>query len=101
MHKEAGINPSVIRAGKANMFLSPVFCEALSCLIRQPVELYDTDGSLGAAGAAGVGSGYYKNFKEAFKSLKRLKVIEPDLLKSEQYQRAYLKWYDRLKMVKK
>jgi len=43
--KEAGIQPEVIRAGNANMFLSPVFCEALSNLMGAVIELYNTDGS--------------------------------------------------------
>ena len=30
--KETGIDPGLIRAGMANMFLSPVFREALSCI---------------------------------------------------------------------
>ncbi len=57
--QETGIRPSVIRAGKANMFLSPLFRETLATITGATIELYDTDGSVGAARGAGIGSGYY------------------------------------------
>ena len=44
-----GIAPSVIRAGKANMFLSPIFRNTLSGITGARIELYNTDGSIGAA----------------------------------------------------
>ena len=54
---DMGIKPSVIRAGKANMFLSPVFCDTLAGITSSPIELYNTDGAQGAARGAGVGMG--------------------------------------------
>ena len=90
--KNIGINASVIRAGKANMFLSPIFRETLSGITGATIELYNTDGSIGAARGAGVGSGYYKSFSEAFSNLKKLEVIEPDDSKIAQYQSAYEDW---------
>jgi xylulokinase len=89
-------NHQIIRAGKANLFLSPVFCEALSCISNSTIELYETDGALGAARGAGVGAGFYKDFNEAFSTLKKLKIIEPDNSKTEQYNGAYKKWLDVL-----
>ena len=47
--REIGIHPSVIRAGMANMFLSPVFRDTLAEISGATIELYDTDGSVGAA----------------------------------------------------
>jgi xylulokinase len=91
-----GINASVIRAGKANMFLSPVFRDTLAGVTGATIELYNTDGSEGAARGAGIGSGYYKNSGEAFASLKKLEVIEPDNSKVVQYQNAYANWKDQL-----
>jgi xylulokinase len=91
-----GINASVIRAGKANMFLSPVFRDTLAGVTGATIELYNTDGSEGAARGAGIGSGYYKNSGEAFASLKKLEVIEPDNSKVEQSQNAYANWKDQL-----
>jgi xylulokinase len=97
MNKEVGINPSVIRAGYANLFLSPVFCKALSCISNSAIELYETDGALGAARGAGIGAGYYQDFDEAFSTLKKLQVIEPDKHNIVAYHIAYKKWLQVLK----
>ena len=96
---DMGIRPKVIRAGEANMFLSPVFRTALSSLTGTVIELYNTDGSQGAARGAGVGLGYYKNFNEAFKSLKKIRSIEPDKKLSGIYQGAYRNWLIHLKKI--
>ncbi|MCF6358921.1 MAG: carbohydrate kinase, partial [Draconibacterium sp.] len=90
--KGIGINASVIRAGKANMFLSPIFRDTLAGVTGATIELYNTDGSVGAARGAGIGSGYYKSSNEAFSSLKKLEVIEPDNSKVAEYQDTYKKW---------
>jgi len=87
-----GINASVIRAGKANMFLSPIFRDTLAGISGATIELYNTDGSVGAARGAGVGSGYYKSFNEAFSNLKKLETIVPDNSKKTEYQDAYNNW---------
>lgn len=90
--KNIGIEASVIKAGKANMFLSPIFRETLAGITGATIELYNTDGSVGAARGAGVGSGYYKSFNEAFSNLKKLDIIEPDTQKAAVYQEAYENW---------
>ena len=90
--KEVGIDPKVIRAGEANMFLSKVFREALSCITGTVIHLYNTDGSVGAARGAGIGCSYYLTEKEAFKGLAAVSVTEPDRLKSPDYEKAYLRW---------
>jgi xylulokinase len=92
MMKEIGINPKVIRAGLANMFLSPVFRETLAEISGATIELYDTYGSLGAANGAGIGSGTYGSFSEAFENLNKRVVIEPSGNNSGQYQEAFHKW---------
>ena len=43
--RENGMNPSVIRAGKANLFLSDLFTETFVNATGVPVELYKNDGS--------------------------------------------------------
>jgi xylulokinase len=96
--KTTGIKPSVIRAGNANMFLSPVFRDTLAGLTGAVIELYDTDGSQGAAKGAGVGAGYYKNFRDAFNNLKKINVIEPDFKARDQYLAAYQTWLKQLKL---
>lgn len=75
--RENGMRPAVIRAGKANMFQSPVFLEAFVNATNVPVELYNSDGSIGASLGAGIGVGVYKNNAEAFAGLKPLALIEP------------------------
>ncbi len=94
-----GINASVIRAGKANMFLSPVFRETLAGVSGAAIELYNTDGSVGAARGAGIGAGYYQSFEEAFSNLKKLEVVEPDGSKSAQYEEAFGNWKNQLEKV--
>jgi xylulokinase len=94
--KNTGIQPAVIRAGHANMFLSPVFRESLAGLTGAVIELYDTDGAQGAAIGAGVGCGHYPGFKSAFSNLKKIKVIEPDPALQEPYQEAYQTWQSEL-----
>ena len=90
--KETGIDPLLIRAGEANMFLSKVFREALSCITGTVIHLYNTDGSIGAARGSGIGCGYYKSEKEAFPGLSTVGITEPDRTKSEAYNEAYLNW---------
>ena len=92
-----GINASVIRAGKANMFLSPIFRDTLAGITGATIELYNTDGSVGAARGAGIGSGYYKSFNEAFSNLKKLETIVPENSRIAEYQGAYEKWLESLK----
>ena len=87
-----GMEISVIRAGKANMFLSPIFRQTLAGVSGAVIELYDTDGAAGAAKGAGIGAGIYKDSKEAFASLTKLDVIEPSQALREQYQQAYETW---------
>ncbi|MCU0473923.1 MAG: FGGY family carbohydrate kinase [Bacteroidales bacterium] len=97
--REAGIIPSVIRAGAANMFLSPVLREALSSMTGTEIHLYNTDGSVGAARGAGIGYGYYKSAKEAFAGLKTVGMTPPDPSKKEAYEDAYMVWKNLLKAI--
>lgn len=90
--KKMNLQIERIKAGKANMFLSPLFREAFATVTGAAVELYNTDGSQGAARGAGVGAGIYPSLKEAFRGLKTLEVIEPDVRKAERYAEAYQKW---------
>ena len=89
--KETGINPKLIRAGEANMFLSKVFRESLSTITNTTIHLYNTDGSIGAARGAGIGCGYYKSEIEA-----SIEITEPDASKSNNLEEAYAKWKKHL-----
>lgn len=89
---ETGTAPTVIRAGKANMFLSNVFSQALVNTIGVAVELYDTDGAKGAALGAGIGIGFFAKPKEAFENMKSIGTIEPEQALFEEYQEIYANW---------
>jgi len=97
--KKTGINPSVIKAGNANMFLSPVFRETLSGISDASIELYNTDGSQGAAKGAGIGINFYKTPDEAFANLKKTDVIMPDPKKTSWYRQAYENWLNCLNLI--
>ena len=88
--QQMGLKVDKIHAGKANMFLSPIFRETLAGVSGATIELYDTDGSVGAAKGAGIGAGIYKDNREAFSTLERLAVILPS--HQDEYRAAYEKW---------
>jgi xylulokinase len=90
--QQMGMDIKKIHAGKANMFLSPLFRDTLAGVSGATIELYDTDGSVGAAKGAGIGAGIYKNADEAFATLDKLQVIEPDAKRREEYLAAYAAW---------
>ena len=94
--QENKINPTIIRAGKANMFLSPIFSEAFVNTLNIPVELYNNDGSVGAAIGAGIGNRCYSNPGEAFSNFKPLTIIEPQKDLVEKYQSVYNDWFQYL-----
>lgn len=95
--QQMGMDIHKIHAGKANMFLSPLFRDTLAGVSGATIELYDTDGSVGAAKGAGIGDGIYKDNNEAFASLDKLQVIEPDEAHRAEYLAAYARWKDILK----
>jgi xylulokinase len=93
---QMGIETKVIRAGLANLFLSPVFRQTLSNITGTTIELYNTDGSIGAARGAGIGAGIYKNETEAFASLKKLMTVIPETDLINESLAAYEKWLSLL-----
>ncbi len=92
--RENGMRPSVIRAGKANMFLSEVFTKCFVNATNVPVELYDSDGSVGAAKGAGIGAGFYTSAREAFTSVTPINLVAPN--QPELYDDLYYSWKERL-----
>jgi xylulokinase len=97
--KDTGIDPAIIRAGKTNMFQSPVFREALASITGVGIDLYNTDGSMGAARGAGIGCGYYKSAKEAFAGLISVGETEPDKSKADAYEEAFYRWKNFLSAI--
>lgn len=94
--QQVGINTQVIRAGKANMFLSPLFVQTLANVSGATIELYDTDGAIGAAKGAGIGAGIYKTEQEAFASLKKIEVVQPKANEVQPTAEAYQLWSKKL-----
>lgn len=87
--KENGMTPTVIRAGKSNLFLSDVFTQTFVNITGVPVELYDNDGSYGAAIGAGIGAGLFPSAAAAFARKKPLKLVEPG---KQNLENEYLEW---------
>lgn len=93
--QQMGMSLKTIRAGKANMFLSPIFRDTLAGVTGATIELCDTDGSVGAARGAGMGAGIYADHHEAFATLKKLQVIEPVAANQAAYREAYERWVEK------
>lgn len=94
-----GMDIRKIHAGRANMFLSKVFRDTLASTSGATIELYETDGSIGAAKGAGIGAGIYKDHDEAFATLKKLAVITPDDVHRGEYLEAYANWKETLNNI--
>jgi xylulokinase len=90
--RDMGIKLKTVRAGHANMFLSPLFAEAFATVTQATVELYNTDGSQGAARGAGIGAGIYKGPEDAFVGLTPVKTIQPNKELAAAYRQAYRRW---------
>ena len=86
-----------VRAGYSNMFLSEVFASTFANSTGCTIELYNTDGAVGAARAAGVGARVYKNFAESFAGMEMIKKIDPDPELQKQTMEIYEDWKHRLK----
>lgn len=94
--KQTGIKPEVIRAGNANMFLSPLFGKSLATHTGATIELYNTDGSQGAARGAALGAGIYSSFAEAFGGLAMVERIMPDPELLPVLEKSYNNWQELL-----
>lgn len=89
---EMGLSLKRVRAGMANMFLSPLFSQTFANLLHCPVELYNTDGALGAARAAGYGSGYYSLIRECYSGMEIVNRIDPLERNANQIREIYEQW---------
>ncbi len=94
--RRMGVEVRTVRAGNANMFLSPLFCEAFATVTQSVVELYNTDGSQGAARGAGIGAGIYRDYKDAFVGLDCKRIIKPNNNLESAYRAAYENWLNVL-----
>ncbi len=90
--RSMGMPAEVIRAGHANLFLSPVFRQTLATISGAHIELFDTDGAAGAARGAAVGAGKYTSVQDAFGSLRKITTVEPLAREKEQTEEGYRRW---------
>lgn len=91
-----GLKPKTVRAGHANLFLSPLFTKTLATIADMTIELYNTDGSQGAARGAALGAGLYKSPQEAFSNLTKVSIVLPDNSVKGALDEAYAKWCNAL-----
>jgi xylulokinase len=94
-----GVEINRVRAGKANMFNSPLFSELFANTTGSILELYHTDGSEGAARGSGIGAGIWNDSSEAFHGLEKLEVIEPDPDRKNMYEEFYQSWLTELNRI--
>ena len=90
--QDMGIDVQTVRAGDANMFLSPLFAQAFATVTGAQVELYNTDGSQGAARGAGLGAKLYPSPQQSFVGLQKTRTINPQPADADAYQDAYHHW---------
>jgi xylulokinase len=93
--QQMGVETQTVRAGHANLFLSPLFREAFANTTGATIELYDTDGAQGAARAAGIGVGIYDTIS-AFEGLTQIATFEPNEDLRDSYGESYALWEQAL-----
>lgn len=89
--KDMGLEVNRIHAGHANMFLSDIFRTTLASVSGAVIDIFDTDGAIGAARGAGIGAGIYKTPAEAFRTLRKIMTVEPAADRTP-YLEAYARW---------
>ena len=94
--EKMGIKVKQIHAGKANMFLSPVFRQTLADITGAMIELYDTDGAIGAAKGAGIGASIYRSYGEAFSGTGKIGETNPAVENRDSCREAYDRWKNLL-----
>jgi xylulokinase len=92
MLADAGIKPTKLKAGFANMYLSDVFAQTIVNAANVSVDLLESDGAFGAALGAGLGLEYYKTEEEAVANIKHIKTINPNSAELSQTKTAYESW---------
>lgn len=94
--RENNLHPTIIRAGKANLFLSDIFIQSFVNATGVAVELYENDGSVGAALGAGIGAGIYQSYVGAYSKFKPIQKFQPTNV--ELYDQLYQEWKKLLEM---
>ncbi len=94
--KDLNLEPKVVRVGNNNLFLSPLFCEVFTNVCNTPIEMYNTDGSQGAARGAAFGNDFYTSLDEAFQNLKIINNYNPEHRLAQKYDDFYQLWKEQL-----
>ncbi len=97
--QDMGMDLKTVKAGHANMFLSPLFRKTFVHMNNVVLELYDTDGAQGAARGAGIGAGIFASDAEAFQGLKLLETVEPNSNFLDNYEEVYQNWKEKLEII--
>lgn len=90
--QEMGLPIKRIRAGNANMFLSRLFSQTFANSSGCPVELYNTDGAVGAARGAGFGVKYFAQLKECYHGMELVRLVEPEKNNQKKVRELYHEW---------
>lgn len=90
--RAAGIPLTTLRAGRANLFLSPIFRATLASAAGVRVELFGTDGAGGAARGAGLGAGIFPDARTAMSGLENLGGQDPDPSIAPAISEAFGRW---------
>jgi xylulokinase len=99
--QEMGLNLNLVRAGNANMFLSGLFSQTFANLSHCPIELYNTDGALGAARGAGFGIKFYPRIKDCFTGMEVVRRVEPEKNNIARTGEIYEDWKKGLEKILK
>jgi xylulokinase len=95
--KSIGVNPRTIKVGNDNLFLSDTFSSSMANLLQCNIEMYETNGAVGAAKASMVAIGKFTSIDDAISEMKPLKVTEYNS-NNDQYQEAFGRWSRQLEL---
>lgn len=95
MMGELNLKIHTVRAGEANLFLSPIFRTTFSTITNTTLQLIETDGAAGAARASAAGLGVAQ-LEQVCSNLPTKSLIEPDPTYSEPLIEAYGRWKNLL-----
>jgi xylulokinase len=90
--RDMGMEVHTVRAGAANLFLSPLFRTIFSTVTGTTVELFNTDGAQGAARGAGIGAKVLLGETGAYAGLDLVCRSEPDRTMTSMYRNAFEAW---------
>jgi len=93
--KSDGISVRLIKTGNDNLFRSALFSTTIATLINQKIEIYDTTGATGAARAAGISDGSFKDMNSISSENDHVKTFHP-VEEKEAYVQAYHQWKKQL-----